>query len=110
MTDDLGPADLRPLVLDIIARMPDARNPTEGDYPSICLYTDPDDPSRHCIVGQLATEMAWDLPDCTVCASGLVDLADWPVTEAGGFWLDRLQAEADGNEPVPWGQIEVPPA
>ena len=108
MIDDLGPAELRPLVLDIIARMPDARNPTEEDYPSVCLYTDPDDPSRHCIAGQLAASEGWRVPGPNVL-SGACAVADdygWPLSAEATVALRRVQAAADSGVRS-WGSPEV---
>lgn len=110
--DLLGPEDLRPLVLDIIERMPDNVNPVDSvGVRAICLYNGPD--GSHCIAGQLGAEQGWNLEDAD--EYGGIDEAcrilGWPVTDDGAQWLEILQQRADNlGEPVPWREVEVPPA
>lgn len=122
MSDKLNTQDIKALLADIIARFPDTVNPVrprseieqeDGDY--VCLYTDPDNRDRHCIVGQLAVELEWGLPALgnTKSAPVVADNLGWPVTQAGAAFLGQVQSRADGvtNEinpgPVPWGTIDL---
>lgn len=116
MSESLGPTDLKPLLDAIIADNPDTRNPYSTDLFS-CLYTDPDEPSRHCIIGQLASEQGWELPDvadeCTDSADVVARAKRWPVDDDARWKLSMVQMAADGvlDEddpfPAPWGTIDL---
>ncbi len=101
--------DLRPLLLDIIDRMPDAVNPLDtGEM--VCLYTDPNDHDRHCLIGQLAAEMGWSVPDAVEDggATGVAREYGWPVTVEAAEFLGDAQSAADGlvlGEPRSWADI-----
>lgn len=87
--------DLRPKLREIVARMPKACNPTVD---GTCLYTDPVDSDRHCLAGQLAAELGWQVPGPDV--EGLVSMGvhiqfGWPLDEDAVEYLTTVQGAAD---------------
>ena len=109
-TDLLGPAELRPMVEAVIAAHPDRLNPINGSLG--CLYTAADDPDNHCVVGQVAADAGWDVPDCEEqeAAGYIAERYDWPVSDEGVTWLAQVQLRADLAtwEGRPWSTIEIP--
>ncbi len=110
MTADLlGIPELRAEFERIIAANPDAKNPVErvgGVYS--CLYTLGD---RHCIVGQVASDLGWPLPDDNRPADVVAFELGWPVEPDAGRFLTAVQALADGPNdavgPTRWGSIDL---
>jgi hypothetical protein len=100
----LGPNELRPLLRQVIDANPDAVNPRTNH--NWCLYTDPDDPKRHCIIGQLALNQGWTVPGPEImgAASSVVYECGWPVSDDGGFYLDDIQMEIDNKGQGPLGR------
>jgi hypothetical protein len=108
----LGPNDLRLLLRQTIATHPYNTNPTDSE--GTCVYTDPNDPSRHCIIGQLAADQGWFLPeerlaDNEAKVAMVAKKLNWPVSDAGWGFLDRVQSKADSNRgPLSqWKEIEL---
>ena len=119
-TDLLTPEDLLPLIQDIARRMPDAKNPVKmndgtGMAAYVCLYTDPNDTERHCIVGQLASEQGWQMPPIgnTESAGHNAVVLNWPVNARAAGVLSSLQTVADGDAfgstvtTKAWGDIDL---
>jgi len=105
VVEPFGVPELRDLLLGIVDRMPDNRNPV-GLYGS-CVFDDGD--GRHCIIGQLAYEQGWRSPGSNPFAnewdaSKAASYYGWPVTPVGGEMLDRVQAAADTG-PMLWGLL-----
>jgi hypothetical protein len=104
----LGPDDLRLLLRQVIDANPNSTNPTiDGDT---CIYTDPNNLDRHCIIGQLATNQGWTLPhmgsiENRAEARVIAKTYKWPVDNAGLNFLREIQEEADGG--FLWWQVEV---
>lgn len=106
----LGPAELRPILADVIARHPDATNPT--DLRGRCLYTAPDDAGRHCLIGQVAAERVWGVPgdEAFMNARVVARRYGWPVTDDGAEYLRSAQERADEatDDGLTWSAIELP--
>lgn len=105
----LGPAELAPLVQAVIDANPEATNPMSGE--GACLYTDPADPSHHCIVGQVAASQRWSLPlNNSLNAAHAAVLAGWPLTADARGWLWDVQDAADSAtfDGLPWSSITLP--
>lgn len=103
----LGPDELRPMLQAVIDAHPDALNATTAR--GFCVYTDPDDPARHCLIGQLATEQGWPLPNVNVNADGAAERGRWPVTAAGAALLADVQEQADAatKRCQPWSTLNL---
>ena len=98
-------SEVQSLLATIIARNPDARNPASG---GMCLYTDKSDRGRHCIVGQLAAEAGWAMPeDVDASADIVASNLGWPITKGAAAYLRSVQrdADVDGVSPKPWGEV-----
>jgi len=104
----LGVEDLRELLLDIIDRHPDSRNPVSAG--GFCHY---ELDGEHCLIGKLAAEQGWEMPPTRYDGTGVPGalLGDvlsassaaiqygWPVTVYGARLLDLVQARADRRAP-----------
>lgn len=109
-TTHLMTADgVKAAVLAVIDAHPDRINPTNGD--GQCLYTDPDDPDCHCLIGQVAADQGWQVPgpECTRPAFGAAEEYGWPVTTEAADLLSAAQEYADAPGPSGnsrrWGVI-----
>jgi len=104
--------DTRALLLDIIRRYPDNRNPL-SDNGLICLYTNA--AGRHCLIGQLAYEQGWEMPSDTRqylgAATQATDLR-WPLSPEAVDLATYAQSVADqrikvGDPARPaWGKLD----
>lgn len=107
----MGPAEVRDLLLDVIARHPDNVNPFEEDGLN-CAYTDPKDPERHCLIGQLVAEQGWAMPspEHNANAAFVAGTHHWPLTADAADWIGDAQEAADNasNAGAPWSAIELP--
>lgn len=104
--------ELRDKLLDIVRRFPENVNPQAprsyggGPY---CLYDDGE--GNHCLIGQLAFEQGWRVPEYseTMSADKAAAVYGWPVTSLGRDYLARIQDVADyglndmPDEPIRWG-------
>lgn len=104
--------ELRDKLLDIVRRFPENVNPQApssyggGPY---CLYDDGE--GNHCLIGQLAFEQGWRVPEYseTMSADKAAAVYGWPVSTLGMDYLARIQDVADyglndmPDEPIRWG-------
>lgn len=104
-------------VKEIALSLPrDGSNPkvSRGFGGPVCVYTDPSDPSNHCIAGEILTRLGVTLPDVESNANwlGITDLAGsegFDVNFEGDALnaLDVLQRRADSGthlkSELPWG-------
>ena len=88
----------------IIEQHPDRRNPKHGIQ---CVYTSPDDPTHHCLVGQFLWEIGLPCPDPSdddingmSVHTLMMDRGYWPeLTDEVGNCLTHYQARADRPSP-----------
>jgi hypothetical protein len=124
MTDTqkpLTPADIKPVLVEIIRDNPKTVNPTRTDveYGGVgCVLTDYKNPNRHCFVGHFVARQGWDLPppNHPDNENAIIDTMaaqwNWPLDELAIEYLRRLQIMADGGDgeypdPIPWGEIDI---
>jgi hypothetical protein len=105
--------ELRAELEAIIQEMPDNINPVDSTAET-CLYTAVNNPDRHCIVGQLAVRLGWNVPSSEYegSASTAAGIFDWPISQDGREFLDRVQSMADAPDLTiqkrrSWGQIDL---
>lgn len=93
---------------DLCERKPDRRNPV--DSAGVCLYEAENDPTCHCLVGEMVYEHGLMTPEIATLYGGADDLTgDDYLPGLGGVVANRLvdwQTAADDGGA--WG--EVPPA
>jgi hypothetical protein len=105
---------------EVIDANPDARNPKGGEA---CVYTDPDDPTRHCIVGQVLVHLSLPLPPpkagsvrscrqgsaCQGDPGGVRRLFTENFTDDALDLLETVQLQADNqNIPKTWSDLYLP--
>jgi hypothetical protein len=115
---------IKPLTLDeakagvaaLILKYPDNINPMIG---KACVYDD--GKGRHCIIGQLLTELGAPLPlengmADRVCTGYYESNGPRTMTDEAAEWCSEVQRRADGysatnpgvSNPVKWGTIKLP--
>lgn len=111
MTGLLDAATVKAELLAICREMPDAVNPKQerpGRSP-VCLYSDPNDLTRHCLIGEYASRKGWRLPPLNIGAFAAVDQCEWPLNTLAAALLADAQECADGGpifgNPLPWGEV-----
>lgn len=81
----LSNAKAKELIFAAVERFPDRLNPTCDDT-GACLYTDPDDPTVHCIAGQVLADLGIPLPR---------EGHGFPATEEGYDFWEQAERQTD---------------
>lgn len=109
---------------EILMDLPDERiNPmtkVTNTLNGACLYTDPDDPTLHCIAGEIISRMGWPLPGIEFNKTGISSLqtgtgtaynfTPYPTAEYVDSILDVIQRVADSasfaKKSNAWGEAK----
>lgn len=105
MIDDLTIDELEEKLIDICNRFPNNVNPMINS--KTCAYTDPDDPTRHCLIGQFLVENAPELLPEPRSRQGAFQIFKPYFSYGIAQWANRYQAEADNEGlPRPWHEVK----
>lgn len=109
MTELLTRDEIIDALLAAIDAHPDQLNPT--NHEGLCLYTAMDNPDLHCVVGQVAADLGWKVPDSTVNVGARLasERFAWPVDGVGRDLLGYAQGWADiaTKDGRPWSTIRA---
>lgn len=109
--------EIKAELIKICTEHPDRVNPFSAEQ-CVCLYTDPNDPDCHCIVGQVIFNLTGiSIPSTVNCSSGgLLDPSygfGFSWNDKTGYLLEKAQKFADSRSsnweepivPTPWGIV-----
>lgn len=97
--------DLDQALIEICEQHPDTVNPV-NDFNG-CLYTDREDPDRHCLIGQFLADHDFRVPspDEMGSADAILFLIGFPpeICHRASRWQRR--ADNSSFDPIPWGHV-----